>query len=88
MKLQFIKDGAVQGWVIALLITLNSLVLFNLGFIFKDVRDAWGTMGAAYVTWAGGMVAAWFAFKIAQKVTDKGGGGNETGNNSQRGVPG
>ncbi len=77
MKLQFIKDGAIQGWVISLLITLNSLVLFNLGFIFKSVRDAWGTMGSAYVTWAGGMVGLWFAFKVAQKVTGKEGGTNE-----------
>ncbi len=77
MKLQFIKDGSIQGWVISLAITINSLVLFNLGFIFPSVREAWGTMGATYVTWSGGMVASWFAFKIAQKVTDKSNGGGE-----------
>lgn len=71
MKIEIVKDGSIQGWVISLTITVNSLVLFNLGFIFPSVREAWGVMGPTYVTWAGGMVAAWFAFKIAQRVTEK-----------------
>ena len=71
MKIELVKDGAIQGWVISLAISINSLILFDLGFIYPSIREAWGTMGATYVTWAGGMVAAWFAFKIAQKVTDR-----------------
>lgn len=76
-KLQLIKDGSIQGWVISLAITVNSLVLFDLGFVFPRFREAWAAIGGTYVTWAGGMVGLWFTFKIAQKITDKpsGGGG-------------
>lgn len=68
------KDGALQGWVVSTLWTIVTMFLLVLGFVNKDVRDAWVAFGGNYATIYLGSMGVWFFYKGAKSFS--GGGVN------------
>jgi hypothetical protein len=63
-KLQFVKDGAIQGWVIALSITLFDYFWLALAFLgVEAVQKAWQKMGDKAIGMSAALVGVWFTYK-------------------------
>jgi uncharacterized BrkB/YihY/UPF0761 family membrane protein len=70
IKLEFIKDGKINGWVIALFVLLFNLFFFSLAFLgVESVRKAWdGPMGDREIYFSIIVIGIWFTSKRVQDI--------------------
>jgi len=70
IKLDIVKDGKINGWVIVCFILAFNLFFFALGFLgVKSVKDAWDApMGDRVIYFSIIMSGIWFTSKRVQDV--------------------
>ena len=71
MRFEFVKNGMLQGWVVATAFSLITIVLLILGFIFECVADGWVKFGERYETIYISSLVIWLGYKGIKAVTDK-----------------
>ena len=71
MKLVIIKDGRLQGWVVATAFTLITIILLILGFFIQCISDGWVKFGARYETIYISSLVIWLGYKGIKAVTGK-----------------
>ncbi len=69
-KLQIVKDGQVQGWFVALCLTINTYILLDLALLSgkEQFIKAWKDMGGIYEAIFGISMGSWFVYKGIKAV--------------------
>jgi hypothetical protein len=70
MKLEIIKEGAVQGWFVSLVFTVLTMVLLTLAFFIPKVTEAWVKISTTYISVYQWSLTTWFGYKIIKHVAD------------------
>ena len=81
---EFVKDGAIQGWVISFAFTIMTMALLLAGFFSETIKNGWREFGGNYSTLYLGSTGIWLSYrgfksytkytykKIESKDTDSG----------------
>lgn len=62
-ELQFVKDGAIQGWVVSFVFTVITMGLLIAGFFDKTILEAWKSLGGNYATLYLGSTGIWMGYR-------------------------
>lgn len=69
-RLELIKDGAIQGWVVSFVFTLITMVLLVAGFFNGTIRDGWKVLGGNYSTLYLGSMGIWLGYRGFKSYTE------------------
>jgi len=84
MKIEFVKDGAIQGWVVSFAFTVMTMGLLLAGFFDKMVQDAWKSLGGNYSTIYLGSMGIWLGYRGFKSYTETSYKKIEEGNGSAK----
>jgi hypothetical protein len=69
-KIQLVKDGAIQGWVVSFVFTIITMILLVAGFFNKTIMEAWKSLGGNYATLYLGSMGIWMGYKGLKSYTE------------------
>jgi len=69
-KIKFVKDGAIQGWVISFAFTLMTMILLLVGFFNQTVMNRWKVLGGNYSTIYLGSMGIWLGYRGFKSYTE------------------
>jgi sulfite exporter TauE/SafE len=70
MKFEFVKDGAIQGWVISFAFTLMTMALLLAGFFSETIKNGWREFGGNYYTLYLGSTGIWLSYRGLKSYTE------------------
>lgn len=62
-RIQIIKDGSIQGWFVAFMLTVISVITLILSLMFDVVADRFAKVGGAWAAIVIGQFTAWLAYR-------------------------
>ena len=69
MKIEFIENGRIKGWVVAFGITLFNFFFAGLAFFgYQPSLTAWEKIGDKIITLSVWLIGIWFASKRTQDL--------------------
>jgi hypothetical protein len=77
-KFEFVKDGAIQGWVMSSMFTLMTMCLLCAGFFNETVKNGWKEFGGNYATLYLGSLGIWLSYKGFKGYTEQTYGNGKT----------
>jgi sulfite exporter TauE/SafE len=70
MKIEFVKDGAIQGWVVSFAFTVMTMILLLVGFFNQTVMNGWKALGGNYSTIYLGSMGIWLGYRGLKSYTE------------------
>jgi hypothetical protein len=67
MKIQIVKDGAIQGWAVSFMITMVSISAFIVSMIYDSFADRFTKVGGIWAAIAVSQFTAWLAYRVFKK---------------------
>ena len=69
-RIQLVKDGAIQGWVVSFAFTLMTMILLLMGFFNATVMNGWKVLGGNYSTIYLGSLGIWLGYRGFRSYTE------------------
>ena len=67
MKMEIIKDGSIQGWVVSFIVTMATVGAFVGALASNAIAERFAKVGPTWAPIVLGQFAAWLAYKTFRK---------------------